>query len=44
MSDIQRMQQETQIFVQLLKQVRDAVGQVIVGQERVVEMKSQMVH
>jgi MoxR-like ATPase len=37
MSDIERMQQETQIFQQLLAQVRDAVGQVIVGQSRVVE-------
>lgn len=37
MSDIQRMQQETQVFQQLLAQVRDAVGQVIVGQHRVVE-------
>ncbi|HAI12959.1 MAG TPA: AAA family ATPase [Phycisphaerales bacterium] len=37
MSDIERMQQETQVFQQLLTQVRDAVGQVIVGQTRVVE-------
>ncbi|MAX27825.1 MAG: AAA family ATPase [Phycisphaeraceae bacterium] len=37
MSDIERMQQETQVFQQLLIQVRDAVGQVIVGQNRVVE-------
>ncbi|MFG0250885.1 MAG: AAA family ATPase, partial [Phycisphaeraceae bacterium JB051] len=37
MSDIERMQQETQVFQQLLTQVRDAVGQVIVGQNRVVE-------
>jgi MoxR-like ATPase len=35
--DIERMQQETQVFGKLLQQVRDAVGQMIVGQTRVVE-------
>ncbi len=37
MTDIEQLQQEARAFQDEFRQVRDAVGQVIVGQERVVE-------